>query len=220
MISICKPDLVKLFLLFVGRLISFIAPLPVRKFIYAISIARDYVYTGFLSKSFHGIGKGVIIAYKIKYHELCNISIGSGTVIEKDVELSSWLSKYRGNIDGPNIIMGNNCYIRRNSHITAVDKIVIGDNLLTGPGVLITDNSHGRFCEQELNIPPNKRPIYSKGPVVIGNNVWLGEKSSIMPGVKIGNGVVVAANAVVTHDVPDNCVVAGVPAKIIKQIKL
>ena len=85
---------------------------------------------------------------------------------------------------------------------------------------MITDNSHGRFCEQELNIPPNRRPIYSKGPVVIGNNVWLGEKSSIMPGVKIGNGVVVAANAVVTHDVPDNCIVAGVPAKIIKQIKL
>lgn len=210
----------KLFFLLVGKFISYIALPPIRKLIHVISRTRDYIYTGFLSRSFHELGRGVVIAYKIKYHELCNISIGSGTMIEKDVELTSWLSKYGNNTGGPNIIIGNNCYIRKDSHITAVNKIIIGNNLLTGPGILITDNSHGRFCEQELNIPPNRRPIYSKGPVVIGNNVWLGEKSSIMPGVKIGNGVVVAANAVVTHDVPDNCIVAGVPAKIIKQIKL
>ena len=160
-----------------------------------------------------------MIAYKIKHRALNNIIIGTGTEIEKDVELTSWLSKKGDNASKPNIIIGNNCYIRRNSHITAINKIVIGNNLLTGPDVLITDNSHGRLRAQELDISPLKRPLYSKGPVIIGDNVWLGAKSSIMPGVKIGNGVVVAANAVVTHDIPDNCVVAGVPARIIKQIK-
>ena len=207
------------FFLLVGRCLSYIAFPLARKFTHAISRARDYIYTGFLSKSFHKIGKGSVIAYKIKHRALNNIIIGTGTEIEKDVELTSWLSKKGDNASKPNIIIGNNCYIRRNSHITAINKIVIGNNLLTGPDVLITDNSHGRLRAQELDISPLKRPLYSKGPVIIGDNVWLGAKSSIMPGVKIGNGVVVAANAVVTHDIPDNCVVAGVPARIIKQIK-
>lgn len=209
----------KLFFFSVGKFLAYLTFSTIGKLSYAISRARDCIYTGFLSKSLYGIGRGSVIAYKIKHHELNNILIGSSTMIESNVELTSWLSKYGNNTDGPNIIIGNNCYIRRNSHITAVNKIVIGNNLLTGPDVLITDNSHGRLCEEQIGVPPIRRPIYSKGPVIIGDNVWLGEKSSIMPGVKIGNGVVVAANAVVTHDIPDNCVVAGVPAKIIKQVE-
>ena len=61
-------------------------------------------------------------------------------------------------------------------------------------------------------------PLYRKGPVVIEDNVWIGEKASIMPGVHIGKGAIIAANSVVTHDVPAYAVVAGVPAKIVKQL--
>ena len=60
--------------------------------------------------------------------------------------------------------------------------------------------------------------IYRKCPVVIEDNVWIGEKASIMPGVHIGKGAIIAANSVVTHDVPAYAVVAGVPAKIVKQL--
>ena len=68
-------------------------------------------------------------------------------------------------------------------------------------------------------IYPQLRENYiQKGAVIIEDNVWMGDKVSIMPGVRIGKGSVVAANAVVTRDVPDNTVVGGVPAKIIKQI--
>ena len=56
-------------------------------------------------------------------------------------------------------------------------------------------------------------------PVTIGNDVWIGANCTILPGVNIGNNVVIAAGAVVTKDVPDNCVVGGVPAKVIKEIK-
>ena len=60
--------------------------------------------------------------------------------------------------------------------------------------------------------------IYRKCPVVIEDNVWIGEKASIMPGVHIGKGAIIAANSVVTHDVPAYAVVAGTPAKVIKQL--
>lgn len=70
-----------------------------------------------------------------------------------------------------------------------------------------------------LGIAPNKRPLYCKGPVIIGNNVWIGEKASIMPGVTIGDGVIIAANSVVTKDIPSYSLAAGIPAKIIKSVK-
>lgn len=68
-----------------------------------------------------------------------------------------------------------------------------------------------------MEIPPTQRPVYSKGPVIIGNNVWIGDKATILPNVSIGNGAIIAANSVVTKDVPEYCIVAGNPAKIIKQ---
>ena len=70
-----------------------------------------------------------------------------------------------------------------------------------------------------LDIAPDFRPLSSKGPVLIDDNVWIGEKSSIMPGVHIGKGVIVAANSVVTKDVPPYCVVAGIPATIVKVMR-
>lgn len=62
------------------------------------------------------------------------------------------------------------------------------------------------------------RPLYSRGPVIIGDNVWIGDKATILPGVTVGEGAVIAANAVITKDVPAFSMVAGNPAIIIKQI--
>ena len=56
-------------------------------------------------------------------------------------------------------------------------------------------------------------------PITIGNDVWIGGNCTILPGVTIGNNVIIAAGAVVTKDIPDNCVAAGVPAKVIKQLE-
>lgn len=81
----------------------------------------------------------------------------------------------------------------------------------------ITDNSHGNTDIDNLKLKPIDRKIFSKGPVIIGNNVWIGDKATILPNVTIGDGAVIAANAVVTKDVPAYCVAAGNPAKIIKK---
>lgn len=116
----------------------------------------------------------------------------------------------------PKIVIGENCHIGEYCHFTALDRIGIGDGLLTGRYVLITDNSHGDVLSMERNVPPSQRTIVSKGPVIIGNNVWLGDGVSVMPNVRIGDGAIVAAHSVVTHDVPPFSLVAGVPARIIR----
>ena len=147
-----------------------------------------------------------------------NISIGDYTTIGGHSILGCWIKYGAQQIQDASITIGNHCCIGEYNHITACNKITIGDGLLTGRNVIISDNSHGGLSEYESSIEPVNRDLKSKGDVVIGNNVWIGDKVSVLAGVHIGNNVIVAANAVVTKDIPDNCIVAGVPARIIKKI--
>ena len=115
----------------------------------------------------------------------------------------------------PSVIIGDNVSLGEYCHITAIESVKIGNNLLTGRFVTITDNSHGLTDLKSLKLPPSKRPIVSKGAVTIKDNVWIGDKVTILPGVTIGEGAVIAANSVVTKDVPPYSVVGGIPAKIL-----
>ena len=119
----------------------------------------------------------------------------------------------------PQLIIGDNVSLGEYSHITCARKVVIGDGGLTGRFVLITDNAHGNSSFEETEISPLDRQVYSKGAVVVEKNVWIGDKATVLPGVSIGEGAIIAANAVVTKDVPAYTVVAGCPAKAIKRIK-
>ena len=83
---------------------------------------------------------------------------------------------------------------------------------------MINDNSHGNICREELDLAPNLRPLTSKGPIIIEDNVWIGEMVCILSGVHIGKGAIIAAGSVVTKNVPPYTIVAGVPAKIVKQL--
>lgn len=112
---------------------------------------------------------------------------------------------------GYNISVGNNFYANFDCVMLDICKITIGDNCFLAPGVHIYTATHP--------IDPLERLEYEFGkPVSIGNNVWIGGHSTINPGVTIGNNVVVASGSVVTKDIPDNVVVGGNPAKIIKEI--
>ena len=85
--------------------------------------------------------------------------------------------------------------------------------------VFISDTNHGEYSGLEQSLPseaPNGRKLIYKN-VIIGNNVWIGENVVVLPGVKIGNGVIIGAGAIVTKNIPDNCIVAGNPARIIKR---
>lgn len=147
------------------------------------------------------------------------INIGKGSCFEKHLNLNARTpSQSKDDFYNSTIIkIGSNCYFGAFNHITATNRIEIGNNILTGKFVTITDNSHGDTAFHTLQTPPINRPLYSKGPVKIGNNVWIGDKATILPNVTIGDGAVIAANAVVTNDVPAYSVAAGNPAKIVKQ---
>lgn len=146
-----------------------------------------------------------------------HIFIGNGTHIGEHTHLTAWETTCAGGNFNPEIHIGENCCLGNWNHITATNSIRIGNNLLTGKWVTITDNSHGETDRETLDMPPLMRTITSKGPVVIGDNVWIGDKATILPGVTIGDGAIIAANAVVTKDVPAYSVVGGNPARIIKQ---
>ena len=144
-------------------------------------------------------------------------TVGKGTTFGPDAELTAWGS-YAGVDYSPRVTIGCNCHFGKACHITAINEINIGDNLLTGQYVIISDNSHGKSDSSSLSIPPVERVLFSKGPVRIGNNVWIGDRVAILAGVTIGDGAIIGANAVVTHDIPERAVVGGVPAKVIKII--
>ncbi len=203
----------KQLLIYIGRLWAYICPRSIKQ---AIQDVYRFLYTGYYCRFLHSVGKRTTIYPPFTdFQGGQYISIGEYCTIGENVELTAW-DNYKGQTFTPEIRIGNGSSIRRGSHISAINKIIIGNNLLTGPYVLITDHSHGCSCYEELDTRPNDRPLYSKGAIIIGNNVWIGEKASIMPGVSIGDGAIIAANSVVTHDVPAYSVAAGCPAKVIK----
>ena len=142
------------------------------------------------------------------------VSLGKDVTVGKHVQLTAW-DRFLYQRFTPSIVIGDGCSIGDGAHITAVNRIELGKNVLTGKYVLITDNSHGGADQSMLSVAPNRRPVVSKGPVIIGDNVWIGEKASILPGVRIGDGAIIGAGAVVTKDVPAGHMAVGVPARVI-----
>jgi len=115
--------------------------------------------------------------------------------------------------NGSNIHVGKNFLANYNVTILDIAPVRIGDYVMIGPGTLITTVNH------PLSPLGRRRHLGIAKPVRIGNDVWIGGNVTILPGVTIGNNVVVAAGAVVTKDIPNDCVVGGVPAKVIRKIE-
>lgn len=126
---------------------------------------------------------------------------------------------YEGVKYNPSLIIGKNVSFNFRCHIGVIDNVKIGDDVLIGSNVLITDHFHGYSNDKDVQISPIKRNLYSKGSVIIGNNVWIGDNVCIFPGVKIGDNCIIGANTIVNKDIPQNAVVAGNPLKIIRIIK-
>ena len=145
------------------------------------------------------------------------IKIGKNFTCREGLRLEA-VEKYNNQIFCPQIIIHDEVDVGTDCHIGSICKVEIGENVLMGSKVYITDHNHGYIERYEKDIPPFARELYSKGEVNIGKNVWIGDGVVIMPGVSIGEGAIIGANAVVTKDVPPFCVVAGVPAKILKTL--
>lgn len=194
---------------YIGLISSYIYPKIINRI---LASSRDKFITGYLKRDFASFGDSVFMWRPYTLMGQKYIHIGSKNVFEPGLQLTA----RKMDSTTPSIVIGDNCLFRKGCHITAVNKITIGNDLLTGTNVIITDNSHGDTDIKSLNISPRIRKIYSKGSVKIGNNVWLGNNVCVLPGVSIGDGAVIGANSVVTHDIPSHCVAAGVPIRIIK----
>ena len=137
-----------------------------------------------------------------------NLTTGKGCRIEA-------FPKVKGIV----IRFGNNCQINDYCHISAMQSVSIGDGTLLAGHVYISDNSHGKYKDENQS-SPSEIPIdraYKVAPVEIGKNVWIGEGVVVMPGVVVGDGCVIGANSVVTKSIPNNCVAVGCPAEVIKK---
>lgn len=118
----------------------------------------------------------------------------------------------------PKISIGNNVSINSDCHIGAINEIIIEEGVLIASKVFITDHFHGKITNEAIVASPSERKLYSKGPVKIEKNVWIGEGVVILPNVTIGENSIIGANSVITRDIPKNSVVGGNPAKIIRTL--
>jgi acetyltransferase-like isoleucine patch superfamily enzyme len=176
------------------------------------------LYSGWVSREFKGFGRDSVVQRHLYLLGGKYISIGNKSCIGLRAILTAW-DKYGSDRFHPEIIIGNHVSIGEDSHITAINRIEIGNNVLIGKKVTITDNSHGKSNFELLPFSPSTRPLHSEGPVIIENGVWIGDKATILPNVRIGENAIIGANAVVTKDIPANCVASGIPAKVIKIIE-
>lgn len=180
-----------------------------------LDFIKSILYTAWISPELKYFGSGSRITSFMALHGAKYISIGKNCSIGKLAVITAWDS-YGSDQYTPQIVIGDNVIIGTEIHITAINLIHIGNNVLTGKKVTITDNSHGKSNISSFDKSPSERPLSSAGPVVIEDNVWIGDKVTILSGVRIGRNAIIGANSVVTKDVEPNCVVGGIPAKVIK----
>lgn len=156
-----------------------------------------------------------------------NISLGRGSILCRGGRIETF-NKFNGEQYNPTIYIGENCRIGYNTHITCINKIVIGDNSNIGDRCLVTDNNHGNFSYKSYTFTNNplipdvflltemERPLHSKGPVIIEHSCQIGEGSVILTGVTIGHNSIIASNSFVRENIPPYSIVAGNPAKVVR----
>ena len=151
------------------------------------------------------IGRKCSFGCRVHLQRPWTVSIGCRTTFEADV----WLKVEE---DSARVKIGQFAFLGRGCELDCTRSIVIGDRSLIGPNVFITDHHHNIRRDSLIS-----EQGCSSRPVVIGNDVWIGTKAVILPGVTVHDGAVVGAGAVVTRDVPPYEIWGGVPARKIKE---
>lgn len=170
------------------------------------------------------IGRSVVIRHPKKITIGDNVTIddycfidarGSGEdgiVLEDEIIINRNSSLYA---KGGGIRLGRRTSLGSYSHITSLEKVELGDSVLTGGGCYF---SSGTYSFENTDLAVMDQTIYSKGPIIVGKNCYFGAKSTVVGGLTIGSNAIIGAGSVVLKDIPSKVVVAGVPAKIIKEL--
>jgi acetyltransferase-like isoleucine patch superfamily enzyme len=167
--------------------------------------ARPRWYVRLLAPLYQQRGQGSKIYHSVRMDTppYRRFSLGRKSVIESYACINNAVG---------DVIIGD--YTRIGLHCTIIGPVTIGSHVHLAQGITVTALNHN-FADTNKRI--DQQGITTK-PVCIGDDVWIGTNAVVLPGVTIGSHVVVAAGAVVTKDVPDNCVVGGVPAKLLKKL--
>ncbi|MHB1583352.1 MAG: acyltransferase, partial [Acidimicrobiales bacterium] len=165
-------------------------------------------------RRFGAFGHGSVLAFPqgALFNEQY-IRIGEGTMVGPYASLSAGMAPGQTMASDPVVRIGDRCVIGRGSHIVGHWQVELGDDIQTGPYVYITDQNHSYEDPRQ----PVGRQWPVEAAVRIGSGSWLGAHAVVLPGAVLGENVVVAAGAVVRGEFPDRCVVAGVPARIVRR---
>ncbi|QEO10265.1 acyltransferase [Protaetiibacter larvae] len=171
---------------------------------------RDAAFSRLAATGFHSFGRRsrILLPFRVGNPDL--IAVGDRVLIGA----GSWLMTPSRDFPAPVIELHDRVRINQTS-ITAVQSVVIEEGVDIARGCYISDHSHG-FDDPELAI--RDQPLVRIAPVRICRGAWLGQNVVVLPGVTIGEGAVIGANSVVREDVPARAVVAGVPARLIRQL--
>lgn len=175
-------------------------------------LKRIYWSSIYKHLEFKHIGDGILFDDNVNFRNTSYIEIGDNVSIGSDSYIECF-DFYAGVKHHPSLIIGNNVSFTRRITIYCAGNIIIGNNCMFASDILVTDENHGINADN----------IYRDNPlsikdVEIGENVWIGEKAIILPGVHIGSNAIVGAGAVVTSDIPASAICGGVPASIIRKL--
>ncbi len=193
-----------------------------------IKVIKDIGFSGFFGRLIsilrsklirrrHKYSLGFYIDWSTSWLVRDNALIGTNFIAGKRCRIET-VSEYNKIKYDPILYIGKNVNINDDVHIGCVCSIFIGDDVLMASKIYISDHDHGSYEGVNSDSPessPSSRSLNS-APVVIGNNVWIGEMVCILPGVTIGSGSIIGAGAIVTKNIPENSIAVGVPAKVIK----
>ncbi len=153
-----------------------------------------------------------------RLHGLAHMRIGKNFSAADNLWLEA-VTHYAGQPHTPQLILGDDISLSANVHIACLHRIHIGDGLLAGSNVLISDHTHGLYSGPSQSDPatrPAHRPLHSSGEIVIGRNVWLGDGVCVLAGATIGDGAVIGANSVVRGHIPPATIAVGAPARVVR----
>lgn len=149
---------------------------------------------------------------------LAHISIGKNFIAGDFLKLEA-VTRFGDQLFTPRIVIKDNVSINDFVHIGATRYIEIGNNVLMASKIFISDHNHGVYRgdhQTRPDTPPAGRPLTDSQQVIIGDNVWLGEFVSILPGSVIGAGAIIGSNSVVSGEIPPETIAVGAPARVVK----
>ena len=179
---------------------------------------------------FKSIGRNFIIGRNVVIRHAHRVMIGNNVTIDDNCVIDGRGAGEEGIVIGDDVIINRNCYVQAkngfiklsnrvsigcNSVIVSMDGLELGEAVLTAGGCYL---SAGSYTYEKKDVPIMDQTAYSNGPISIGAGTWLGTRVTVLDGVKIGKNSIIGAGAVVTKDVPDHAVAAGIPAKVLKRL--